>query len=347
MTRHAIPAVVRAGADAGRAWAMAPIHYAKSDFARNAVGGWGLRSQRSLETRERLQTKSQLAREVFDESVRLGIAQEVIVSSLGDEGLMTNLLHVIEVLHRVRPDARVHVDWVLKGSERGFRYGMVGDDVWTGLFRTLAIDKPGRAYRASLPIDFAFWGTGRDYLTGKQLKDHRRAYHRTTSKWIEITNQIVLTRTRRIRDEFFDGRFCLGVHRRVGNALVDNLQADGKVPSLRRLIERCESLLQTASKSNGMVFLATDDAEAVDAFGSTFGPRLIVQDQVKRTTANEQEVHYRSWRQLSLSDAEDVLVDTLLLSSCDALVHASSSISTVASILNPNLPLFRVFENDE
>jgi hypothetical protein len=35
----------------------------------------------------------------------------------------------------VRPGASVHVDWVLKGTEIGFRYGELGDDIWALLFR--------------------------------------------------------------------------------------------------------------------------------------------------------------------------------------------------------------------
>jgi hypothetical protein len=37
----------------------------------------------------------------------------------------------------VRPGASVHVDWVLKGTEIGFRYGELGDDIWALLFQTL------------------------------------------------------------------------------------------------------------------------------------------------------------------------------------------------------------------
>ena len=42
---------------------------------------------------------------------------------------------------------------------------------------------------------------------------------------------------------------------------------------------------------------------------------------------------------LSLADAEDVLVDIILLSRRNLLVHASSSVSTMASFLNPHLTL--------
>ena len=82
-------------------------------------------------------------------------------------------------------------------------------------------------------------------------------------------------------------------------------------------------------------------ADAVDGFKRAFGCRLILRENVQRTTSDAAEVHYRDWNRLSITDAEDVLVDTMLLSKCDVLVHASSSVSTVASIMNPALTLIR------
>ena len=275
-------------------------------------------------------------------------APAVVIRHMGTEGLLANLLHVIEVLHRVRPEANVHVDWKLDGSELGFRYGAVGGDVWSGLFRPIGINSQPDAFRADYAVDFALWGTGKDHLSGKALQNQRRAYHRTIAKWIEISNQNVLSRTHRTHADLFKGRFCLGIHRRVGNAGVANLQKDGRVPSLNTLLTRCDELLQQPSGStDARIFLATDDADAVDAFKGAFGSRLIIQDNVKRTTASKREVHHSDWRTLSLADAEDVLVDTLLLSRCNVLVHASSSVSTMASLLNPNLTLIRVYESGD
>ena len=113
----------------------------------------------------------------------------------------------------------------------------------------------------------------------------------------------------------------------------------------RCLIKAVEAILSILTKegvSDHAIFLATDDAEAVGAFKRAFGCRLTVRDNVQRTTSDAAEVHFRDWDSLSITDAEDVLVDTLLLSKCDVLVHASSSVSTVASIMNPALTLVRV-----
>ena len=117
------------------------------------------------------------------------------------------------------------------------------------------------------------------------------------------------------------------------------------MPSLDLFIKAVEAVLSKLSREgipDHAIFLATDDAEAVGVFKRAFGFRLIIRENVQRTTSDAAEVHYRDWDRLSITDAEDVLVDTVLLSKCDALVHASSSVSTAASLINPALTLVRI-----
>ena len=331
---HSLRSIAYAGLDAGRAWRVSPIWYAHVSGA----------SQRPFTFGERLRLKSRSADIAFRRSLRARRAPAVIIRRMGTEGLMANFLHVLEVLHRLPPGANVSVDWKLAGDELGFRYGAPGSDVWSGLFRPIRASVGADAVRANAPIDWAFWGTGKDYLCGKPLQNHREAYHRTIEQWIEISNPTVLARSRQMVSDCFAGRFCIGVHRRVGNSGVAMLQKDGRTLSLDALLMTCRKALQTHAQSDPVIVLATDDAEAVKGFKEAFGARLIVQDSVKRTLASKREVHFRDWGQLSLSDAEDVLVDTLLLSRCDLLIHASSSVSTVASLLNPTMPMIRVFD---
>jgi hypothetical protein len=67
-------------------------------------------------------------------------------------------------------------------------------------------------------------------------------------------------------------------------------------------------------------------------------------DGIKRTIASRREVRFGDWQTMSLCDAEDVPVDMLLLSRCNMLIHASSSVSTMASLVNPRLPLVRLYD---
>jgi Nodulation protein Z (NodZ) len=335
---------VQAAIDAGRAWAVVPNVHRKTGYARARDGGWRVRYRRRFRLREVLRQKLAAAVGVFVASLRLGFARDVIVTRYGEEGLLANLLHVLEVIRRVRPDARVHVDWTLTGAEFAFRYGEKGQDVWVRLFQPIGSRSAGSAYQAVARVDFAFWGTGKDHLKGRRLQKHREVYHSTAMKWLEITNRRVLAQVDQICTRHFNGRFCIGIHRRVGNAMVASLQEDGRVPTPESIVATVESIIAAATKGGTpdyTVYLATDDTDAVALFKNAFGPKLIVREEVQRTTADGQEVHFGEWGSLSVADAEDVLIDAVLLSQCNVMVHASSSVSTVASILNPALILVR------
>jgi hypothetical protein len=339
--KHIAQAPARAAHDAARAWILNPKFYAHVTLEMQENRALRLISRRRFSMRERFKKKI-LAGLVFWRSLKLRLARTVCIPLLKGEGLMANLSHVLEVLHCVRPDASVHVDWVLDGSEQGFRYGQVGEDVWTGLFRPLDAQPHHRCFRAVGMVDYTLWGTGKDYLKGRMLKRHRDVYNQTLVNWVEIVNPRVLEEVRRIYDRSLNGRLCIGIHRRVGNPLVSNLQGDGAVPSIERFVECARAQVRSCAATDWAVFLATDDADAVPLLRQEFGQRLVVRDQVRRTTADEAEVHFSDWGELSLADAEDVLIDTLLLARCDVLLHASSSVSTMAGLLNPTLCLVRV-----
>jgi len=337
-------AAVQAGMDAGRAWAVAPNVYRNAVYARDRNGGWRVKYRRRFSVREVLRRKLAAAVDTFVASIKLGVAHEVTVTHYPEEGLLANLLHVLEVVRRVRSDARVHIDWTLTGGERAFRYGEKGQDIWAQLFQAVGAPSAATAHQATSRLDLAFWGTGKDHLKGRRLQKQREVYHAIALKWLEITNQRVLAQVEEICAQHFHGRFCIGIHRRVGNALVADLQADGRVPSPESIIRTVESIIPVAKDSGAsdyVVYLATDDAQAVSAFRDAFGQKLMVREGVQRTTADAPEVHFSDWGRLSIADAEDALIDTVLLSQCNVMVHSSSSVSTVASIMNPALLLVR------
>jgi hypothetical protein len=260
-----------------------------------------------------------------------------VIPLLPSEGLLANVLHVVEVVHRAKPAAVVRVDWVLNGSETGFRYGPAGIDVWATLFAGFDAPVPASAFRADQPLEFAFWGTGKDYLHGAELQAHRCEYSTTVSKWLTVCNQNAQstadTMLRRL------GRFSIGVHRRVGNPRVANLQREGDVPSASDFVLTVQAMIENSARADWRVYLATDDADAIGVFQAAFGSRLVFQDQVRRTTPDGTEVHYDA---PSFANAEAAVVDTVVLAHCKVLIHASSSISTVAALMNPLLHTVRV-----
>jgi hypothetical protein len=328
--------------DAVRAWAVVPHVYRFELYGPAKSGGLGVRYRRRFRPHEVLRLKTMAAIRTLRASAKVGFAQDVIVNRYPEEGLLANFLHVVEVLHRLRPGTPVHVDWTITGSEIGFRYGKRGEDVWGQLFRVLGPTSTGKAHRASRRLDLAFWGTGKDHLSGQTLQKHREAYHSTLLNRVEIINPRVLTQVDEVCVQHFHARFCIGVHRRVGNAMVANLQATGNIPTLQSIVQTVESVISVAKRggiSDYAVFLATDDADAAAPFRDAFGSNLVLRENVQRTTAAQAEVHFGGWDNLSIRDAEDALIDSVLLSRCNVMVHGSSSVSTVAAIMNPGLIL--------
>ena len=324
--------------DGLRAWRIAPPRHSRATYHPSAPGVSHLRARRRFRARERLRLKLRYAVNVTADSRRVRRAPEIVIPALPSEGLLANLLHVLEVAHRARGDAAIRVDWVLAGDEPGFRYGLPGDDVWRRLFDGL--DRPlGPApLLADQPLDFALWGTGRDRLRGRGLQRHRDAYAATAARTIRIADADVAARVDAIASRL-DGRLAVGVHRRLPTARMANLQVDGALPEPQQLIAAVERVVGREGAPDWMVYLATDDADVIGAFERAFGPRLALQAGVQRTTADDVEVHYG---RPSFANAEAVLVDTAVLSRCDVLVHASSSISTIAGLMNPRLELVRV-----
>ena len=342
--RHLPRAVATASIDAVRAWSIAPPYYRLAKLGKTATGGYRVRRSRRFTRREIVTLKLNAAWAKFVASVKTGTALAVVIPHYPEEGLAANILHVVEVVHRAPPEASIHVNWVLSGNEIGFRYGSAGENVWDRLFTNSTRNSNESAYCATDRIDLSLWGAGKDHLKGKHIQKQRLAYHSTFTRRFEIVNRRVLHSVDRIDRDFLDGRFCIGIHRRVPNAMVANLQGDGQLPSLEKLAKTVRAALSIASEkgvTEYAIFLATDDADAVDGLKKEFGPAMIVRDDVQRTTSDAPEVHFRKWGAVSINDAEDVLIDALLLSKCDVLVHASSSVSTLASILNPNLVLLR------
>ena len=294
-----------------------------------------------LPFRQVLKQKRLAFRRVYHASLEVRLADQILICHLGSEGLLANILHLLEVLMRVPPTTRFSVSWKLTAGEVGFRYGSPGQDVFEQLFAPIGVDATASMRKAEVALDLALWGNGKDRLKGLNKHIQRHAYNRVFLKWLKIVNERILRDVEDICKLYMQNRFCIGVHRRTPNKGVANCQSDGEAPDLQSFIKLVRKQLADHTALPTMIFLATDDILTVDAFKDCFTSLLHVREDVQRTTAYETEVHYRAWGQLSVKDAEDVLIDTLLLSKCDVLIHASSSVSTVASFINPHMRLIR------
>src|ERR1051326_6869532 len=86
-------------------------------------------------------------------------------------------------------------------------------------------------------------------------------------------------------EQFMWNNFCVGVHRRVVNGGTTFLQASRKMPTTEEVIERAKDEIRNSGAASAVVYLATDDREAVEKFREAFGDRLVVREEVQRTTS--------------------------------------------------------------
>jgi hypothetical protein len=66
----------------------------------------------------------------FFRNLRVSLARSIIIQRFGTKGLLAKFLYVLEVIARARANALFRVDWVITGTEKGFKYGDVEDHVW-------------------------------------------------------------------------------------------------------------------------------------------------------------------------------------------------------------------------
>jgi hypothetical protein len=261
-----------------------------------------------------------------------------------DNGFFANVLAVLDVLGRVRSDCRVYVDWQLTGSERHFRYGMPGLNLWEELFeplceRNIFESAPGRVCEVNTKLDPRLIGQGRDLLSSSSsFPAMRRFYHRIYHERFRIRNTYVIQELQECQSRM-KGRRCLGVHKRLGHGAVAANQRSGWIPSAED-VRRSVDEIASRFGETPLVYLATDELDCIPILRQHLGCDLLCRPGVQRVRILDRvEVHRQDWGLVGVKDACDVLVDGLLLSRCEEFLHISSNVSTCVAFLNPDIRL--------
>lgn len=280
----------------------------------------------------------------------LGAAKRVKVGTV-DNGFFANWLQVLDAALFAAEDALIEPDWVLTGQEREFNYGEAGEDLFAALFEEPVTGQKAEqkaAEQSALVVthryNFLLVNVFRGhFLRGPHSTTRRRVYNEAAKRVLRPKAAIL-----KRRDEALAavprkrGAPLIGVHKRVDNPGTARMQLEQVMPSIEAYIEAAKRLAERLGHHDDAIFvLATDDAAAETLFQSEFPGRLICQSGLKRSAGgvNDQklprEVHGQEGR-LSPTDAEDCLVDALLLAACDAFIHADSNVTLAAGIMNPD-----------
>ncbi|WP_083897348.1 glycosyltransferase [Azospirillum sp. B506] len=272
------------------------------------------------------------------------------------------------------PDWRIdRIQEYRKSSKfQSFCYGRPEDgNLWLKLFNPLhEIDLPEEAYndRDFLENDVIYYD---DYNEKNEplltyvhaYKLYKKDDFKKWRKWYNnfLRKHVSLRENLRTEIEFFrrtkmNGKYCIGAHVRHPSHGIE--QPGARMPTVDLYIHHILMKISKLGHENYVVFLATDQESITHRFKEIFGDRVCFRNDVKRTTLKDDErfnklslteqmaeghqiqhltaADSKSW---SIRMAEEVIIDTFLLASCDTVIHTTSNIATAVSYINPELEM--------
>ena len=143
-----------------------------------------------------------------------------------------------------------------------------------------------------------------------------------------------------------DGHEVIGVHVRGTDAASDSEQRDFRQGSLvlARYVEILEGLIAVHPRAR--VFVATDDQSSLDYLTKHFGDRVVACDAVRHQGGEPAGQGPTGWimpayiagdRDRAARNGEDAVVEYLVLSRCNHLVHNGSSLARTVLLNVPAL----------
>ena len=188
--------------------------------------------------------------------------------------------------------------------------------------------------------DLAVKRVYRYFFVTKAYKNHRIDHKQ---KYLNLFHSILNDRIRIKKEitekanQFYNlelkGEKCLGVHYRGGEDALKYISANPyniKYP-LSGYLEKVDRIL---TEGFTKIFLATDDPQALKEFGNRYGAKVV-------SYSTHQNDVVRGIRHITAQNrrglGEEVLIDCLLLSRCDYLIHGASNIPVTAKFINPTL----------
>jgi hypothetical protein len=143
------------------------------------------------------------------------------------------------------------------------------------------------------------------------------------------------------------GRKRVGVHMRGTDAVSSLEDRAHRKNSLLHERYRQEVARQLAIHPDAAVFVATDDQRSLDFMREAFGRRVVACDSHRHTdgalaargpTGALMPAYVVASPGLAARNGEEAVIEWLLLSRCDVLIHNGSSLARTALLANPSLP---------
>lgn len=270
----------------------------------------------------------------------------LVINVQNGSGFLSNLKLVMShLVHSLDRDGirSVRVEWLAPGPgvANNFPYGRPEDgNLWDYFFEPVA--QPSKSSWKTIHTCAQadpFLSSMYAHYAYKSAGEWRRLYHAAFQKYVRVRPHI-LKKVDEFHAKNMAGRPVVGVHVRNAGHKVEYIT--GEAMGFEGYAEKVREAI-AARGEDSVIFLATDVEEAVEKFRETFGTRVLVQPGVARlletqTGDNNQQLHHRNPNP-SVKFGEDVLIDCLLLSKCDVLIHTVSNIATAVGYFNPGIEM--------
>jgi hypothetical protein len=195
-----------------------------------------------------------------------------------------------------------------------------------------------RAYRGkSLFIPFQFEDPS---------KELRRRASEIIHQYVRVRPEII-ERVEKFYQQNMAGRPNIGVHVRGTDALVDESRARwGSLVDFDRYRSSIDGFLRSYPEAG--IFVASDAESSIQKLRDIYGDRVIATEAIRYTggplagrgpTGQMMTAYLTGDPDIAAKGGEEAVIDYLLLSRCNALVHNGSSLSRTVLLNVPEMPV--------
>jgi tetratricopeptide (TPR) repeat protein len=157
-------------------------------------------------------------------------------------------------------------------------------------------------------------------------QEKRYSAYRLINKYIR-PNAIVQSKITNFFKKNIYGKRTIGIHIRG----TDKIKEEKPVEPLRLVAEALKY-----ADANTQFFVASDEKKLFDEIVTLLHGRTVIAYDCYRSENENQPLHVRLPSRAQLG--EDVVIEMILLSKCDMLIHTLSNVSAIPLYFNPNLP---------
>lgn len=279
---------------------------------------------------------------------------DLTVSIQEGAGLFAELHKVLQsIIHYEDQLVNVHVDW----SDEFFPYKDSPDENGWDLFYK-PIEAPQKRdfsrFVEKIMIDSTSvhhelhdQSCTAPWITYDQYLPYRQFVLEKLQKYIHLKDHVTYK-----LEEFYRSRMrnhiCIGVHARIAKAHA-YLVPGRHLPSLNDYYQEIDKLLAKHTDDSVIIFVASDSHQAVGQFKERYGDRVVYIDAYRSpvdqdpcilyTNGQYYKSHKDDWhkkKHRSFGGLSTIL-DCMLLSKCDYLIHTTSNLAFFATYYHPTI----------